>query len=301
MPAITGIEVSLEQGAVDWTRAWKNASFVYLSASKGGKVVDPNLKSNWQGAGVVGLGRGLIHEFHPRNVNDWKKQLELFVGLVLKYPCELPPVLDIQNDNGLRKVEMDNIGAKFCKRFAETIGTGLILRTNARFFDQHLPLTDWAKHRQLWVVDTSGDDEPQIPVEWTKQRPPWIFWTYSSSENTLGPVFGLSSRHADLIRFYADPRRFKKLFTVTVTPVDPPQPGESVKPSPSTPIEFRVLEDALDIHAGPGRDFPQVGSLQRDERVSMRDLAAEGEIWIEIEQGKWVPWKIRAKRFMSKE
>jgi len=119
MSKIIGIDVSGANGDINWSLARQHVSFVYFKASQGAETVDAALEENWEEAGEVGLPRGLVHIFHPRDMKDWKKQLELFTGLVGKYPCELTPVLDIQINNGLRKVEMDNIGAKFCKKFSE--------------------------------------------------------------------------------------------------------------------------------------------------------------------------------------
>jgi len=302
MAKITGIDVSEAQGAVNWTVTRQHAAFVYIKASQGASLVDPSLKANWEGAGEVGLPRGLVHVFHPLDLKDWKQQLESILSLVVKFPCEMPTVLDLQSDGGLRKSEMDNIGAKFIKRYAENVGEELIIRTNGPFFDKNLPLTDWAKHRKLWVVDTSGGDEPAVPREWSKQKPPWVLWQYSGRENALGAAYGLSSRYVELTRFFGDKKRFNRLFGVMVTTVEPPKPGERPpQPVSRDAIQFFVDADSVDVHISPGTHFPKVGELEKGDRVALLDMSAEGDVWIQIADGKWVAWKIDGKRKLRRD
>lgn len=296
MSKITGIEVSQEQGRVNWLRAKSNTSFVYLVASQGTSGVDPNLEKNWKGAGDVDLPRGLIHVFDPRDIKDWKEQLALFQGLVEKHPCELPPVLDLQMDNGLRKVEMDNIGAKFCKRFAEGAGQELIIRTNAAFFDKKLPLTDWAKHRWLWVVDLTGGKKPTLPKEWSKRKPPWVFWNFSAGENSLGPAYGLESRSARLSHYFGIVARFNKMFGVMVREVDIPSEDESVVPVHDQPLVLRASGDNLAIREAPDAKAKQVGELMDGDRVGVMELSADGDVWVKVAEGKWMAWKLDGKQ-----
>ena len=301
MAKIIGIDVSESQGAIDWTAARQHAVFVYLKASQGAKRVDPNLKANWEGTGEVGLPRGLVHVFRPLDIKDWKQQLEFILSLVVKFPCEMPTVLDLQFDGGLRKAELNNIGAKFCKRYAENVGVELIIRTNAAFFDKNLPLTDWAKHRKLWVVDISDGDEPVVPREWSKRRPPWVLWRYSGRENALGAAYGLSSRYAELTRFYGDKKRFNRLFGVMAAPVEPPDPVERPLPAPEPPAQFFVDVESLEVRFSPGTQYPPIGMLQRGDRVPLLDLSAVGDVWVQIADGKWVPWKIAGKRKLRRD
>jgi len=300
MSKIIGIEVSEAHGDIDWSLTRQHVSFVYIKASQGVETVDAALEENWREAGEVGLPRGLVHIFHPKDIKDWKKQLELFTGLVGKFPCELTPALDIQTNNGLRKVEMDNIGAKFCKRFSERTGQELILRTNAAFFNKRLPLTDWAKPRGLWVVDIRGD-EPAVPVEWSKRKPPWIFWKYSAGENSLGAAYGLSSTSADLTRFFGDATRFNKIFGVMVAPVEPVKAGEQRESGRAAPLAFRSRVDHVIVRGGPGDQFPRVGELQSGERGFVEDFSAPQELWVRIGEDRWVPWILDGKQMLDKE
>ena len=206
------------------------------------------------------------------------------------------PVLDIQSPTHLRKSALNNIGAKFCKWYFKEMGKELFIRTNAPYFNTKLPFTDWAKHRKLWVVDISSAKDPTLPKEWSRRRPPWVFWTYSGKENNLGPAYGLSSRYAELTRFYADERRFNKMFSVSVTIPTAPPPV-----APADGLPFKVISDQLDIQEGPGNYFPRVAGLKKGDTVRVSDLASENDVWVEIGEGKWVPWKLDGKQKLDRE
>jgi GH25 family lysozyme M1 (1,4-beta-N-acetylmuramidase) len=218
MKAVIGVCISEAQGAIDWQVLRQKVSFVYLVTAAGEKP-DANLDANFNAAVQAGLPVGLIHLMQIFHIKLWKTQNTAIINAVKKYKTNLPPILDLQFDGDLTKNELNNVGAKFTKFFEKGTLKKLGFRTNAAFFNKHYPLTDWAKYRYLWVVDP-GVATPAVPKEWSKRKPQWIYWTYNASENNLGPQLGLSSPHAELLRFYGDASRLKKTFSLQVTEVE---------------------------------------------------------------------------------
>jgi GH25 family lysozyme M1 (1,4-beta-N-acetylmuramidase) len=218
MKAVIGACISQAQGAIDWNLLHQKLSFVYLVASDGASP-DPSLDENFQGATQVGLPVGLIHLLKSTNMEEWKAQNLAYVEIAKKYNDRLPPMIDLQFDGGLSKNDMNIVGAKFTNWFEKGAGQQLGYRTNAAFFNGRLPLTDWARHRPLWVFQP-GAAKPDVPKEWANRKPQWVFWSYAAGENSLGAQVGVSSTWVELIRFFGDLARFQKMFKVQTVEVD---------------------------------------------------------------------------------
>ncbi len=63
---LQGIDVSHYQGTIDWQKvAQAGIRFVFVKATQGITVVDPQFQTNWQEAKAAGLLRGAYHFFEP--------------------------------------------------------------------------------------------------------------------------------------------------------------------------------------------------------------------------------------------
>ncbi len=215
--AIIGLVLSAAQGTPDWALLRQKVSFVYLASAQAGQV-DPSLEANIQGASQVGLPFGLLCLLQATSLEDWKPQNQQFIEQVKLYKDQLPPALDLQFDGGLTKNDMNTVGAKFVNQFEQGSGQSLILRTNAAYFNGRLPLTDWARHRMLWVYEP-GASAPQVPKEWANRKPQWVLWSYSAGENSLGASLGLATPNAELVRYFGVKARFAQMFKAQVNEV----------------------------------------------------------------------------------
>ena len=93
---VSGIDVSQFQLTVDWTKVKAaGAQFVFIKASEGVTITDPNFAVNRQGAKAAGLICGAYHLFRPRDTVQ--AQVDNFVAAVGTVEVgELPPVLDVE-------------------------------------------------------------------------------------------------------------------------------------------------------------------------------------------------------------
>jgi lysozyme len=93
---IEGIDVSSNQGQVDWTavkRAGK--AFAFARATIGGHQLDSQFATNWQRMRDAGIIRGAYHFFWPST--PWQDQAELFTKTIGSLsPGDLPPALDLE-------------------------------------------------------------------------------------------------------------------------------------------------------------------------------------------------------------
>src|SRR5215207_7897685 len=74
-------------------------SFVFIKATEGVRNEDINFKRNWKKAKDAGLARGAYHFFITSK--SGKQQAENFIKRVKLEPGDLPPVLDIEQTNGV--------------------------------------------------------------------------------------------------------------------------------------------------------------------------------------------------------
>ena len=92
---IEGIDVSSNQGKVDWSAAARAGKvFGFARATIGGHQADRQFAANWQGMKDAGIFRGAYHFFWP--LTPWHDQAESFIKTVgALNPGDLPPVLDL--------------------------------------------------------------------------------------------------------------------------------------------------------------------------------------------------------------
>ena len=66
IPGVAGIDVSSNQGGVDWSLvAGQNLAFAYIRATVGAHTSDAKFAGNWTRIRGTGLLRGAYHFFWP--------------------------------------------------------------------------------------------------------------------------------------------------------------------------------------------------------------------------------------------
>ena len=91
-----GIDVSSNQGAVDWNAVSQaNISFAYVRASLGAHSADSQFAGNWSRLRGTGLLRGAYHFFWPlASATDQASHYIDVVGNLM--PGDLPPMIDLE-------------------------------------------------------------------------------------------------------------------------------------------------------------------------------------------------------------
>ena len=103
-PDVRGIDVSDNNGRVDWNQVKKDGLvFSFIKATDG--ISYPEVwyfNENWPKMKAAGIVRGAFHYYEPSN--DPIEQANYFADTLLKAGFEdgdMPPVLDIELDGGL--------------------------------------------------------------------------------------------------------------------------------------------------------------------------------------------------------
>ncbi|HEX6185391.1 MAG TPA: GH25 family lysozyme [Pyrinomonadaceae bacterium] len=180
---LTGIDVSHFQGHVDW-QAVKAAgcAFAFAKATEGTGVTDPTFAANWAGMKAAGLLRGAYHFY--RAAEPAAEQAAHFLSTVQFAPGDLPPVLDIEVNDGVTGEALVGGVQTWLDAVEPAAGVTPVIYTNTPFWDAHF--NNQFSAYPLWVAHYTNAPAPSpLPVGWTV----WTFWQYSQSLN-IGGVAG---------------------------------------------------------------------------------------------------------------
>jgi len=198
---IHGIDVSRYQQNIAWEEVQSmkvkevQLGFAFIKATQGIGNTDPQFSRNWKKAKKNGIIRGAYHFFMANK--DGKMQAENFIDRVELEAGDLPPVLDVEQLNGVSNEQLK----KETKIWLETIENYYhvkpLIYTNVEFYTRYLG--DEFDQYPLWVAHYYQAHEPHIHREWS-------FWQH----NDEGRVNGIISK-VDFNVFSGDSLAFRNI------------------------------------------------------------------------------------------
>lgn len=189
---LNGIDVSHHNGVIDWkTTLSSEISFAYAKATEGLGVKDSQFAANYQAMKDNGLLRGAYHFFRPGTDPDGQSQNFLSVVASLE-PGDLPPVLDIEVDDGQSPTTIINGVQRWLDTVQAALGRQPVIYTSASFWNTKLGGTAAFARRPLWVAHYTAKPAPSMPNGFAD----YAFWQYSEN----GSVPGITG-NVDLDRF----------------------------------------------------------------------------------------------------
>ena len=227
MATVPGIDVSYWDAGIDWPKVRATGQrFVVAKATEGDFYSDPTFDDNFLGSKPAGFLRGAYHFFRC-NV-DAKKQADYFINYVKSFKDngELPPVLDLESNDGVTKEKIVPAVKIWLDRVEAAFGRKPIIYSGYYFLQDYLseagggpPL--WAKDYPLWLAQYPNQYvegmQPSLPRGWFK----WTIWQYSEKGRLNG--FG-NNVSVDLDLFNGtleDLYRFAGAQIITETPKTP--------------------------------------------------------------------------------
>lgn len=199
--SIHGIDVSRYQDLIAWEEVKKMSvgdirlGFAFIKATEGIGNTDPQFRRNWKRAQSNGIVRGAYHFFIASK--DGKMQAENFIKRVELEPGDLPPVLDVEQRNGVSKTQLQREVKKWLQTVESYYGVKPIIYTNVDFYKQNLG-SDFDGY-PLWVAHYYQREQPRITRDWT-------FWQH----NDQGNVNGITAR-VDFNVFRGDSIEFRSM------------------------------------------------------------------------------------------
>jgi GH25 family lysozyme M1 (1,4-beta-N-acetylmuramidase) len=192
MAIVPGIDVSYWNAGIDWPKVRATGQrYVFVKASEADYYRDSTFDDNWLVAKSAGLLRGAYHFFRC-NV-DAKKQADAFINYVKSFndDGELPPVLDIETNDGQRKEKIILAVKTWLDRVEAAFGKKPIIYSGQYFLQDYLSEAGggppaWAKDYPLWLAQYPNNyvegSQPYLPRGWFK----WTFWQYSEKGRVNG-------------------------------------------------------------------------------------------------------------------
>jgi len=199
--SIHGIDVSKYQDIIAWeeVKAMKvqniQMGFVFIKATEGIGNKDPQFHRNWKKAKANEIIRGAYHFFIASK--DGKMQAENFIKRVEIEPGDLPPVLDVEQLNGVRPAQLRREIKKWLETIENYYEVSPIIYTNVDFYEQYLG-SEFDKY-PLWVAHYYEGQQPRIARD-------WIFWQH----NDQGRINGITSK-VDFNVFKGDSAGFRSI------------------------------------------------------------------------------------------
>lgn len=199
--AIHGIDVSRYQNIIAWEEVSAmrvhniQMGFAFIKATEGIGNTDPQFRRNWKKAKANNIPRGAYHFFIASK--DGKLQARNFIDKVDIEPGDLPPVLDVEQRNGVSTAQLRREVRKWLDAVEYHYKVKPIIYTNVDFYKQYLG-SDFDRY-PLWVAHYYEQQQPRIKRD-------WIFWQH----NDGGRVNGIISK-VDFNVFRGDSAQFRNL------------------------------------------------------------------------------------------
>ena len=174
---IHGIDVSHYQSTIHWDSIIaQDITFAFVKATEGEELTDSIYCHNWSEMKRVGIKRGAYHFFRP--TLSVYKQAKNFIENVSLEPGDLPPVLDVEVDDG----SSDHLAVFRIKTWLEMIedhyNVKPIIYTNIRYYNKY--------------IAGNLDDYPIRIARYSKSKPllafekEWLFWQYGNRGRLKG-------------------------------------------------------------------------------------------------------------------
>ncbi len=169
--AIHGLDISHHQGDIDWEKVGNlDYDFVFVKATEGITHQDVNFTENWNALSQTTLKKGAYHYFRP-NVSPIK-QVENFLNLVPLKSGDLPPVLDVETDDGRTQEEVIETALEWLEEMEKRTCVKPILYTYQKFYNQYFK-EKFAEY-PIWIARYSTEKPELI------NQAEWDFWQYGN-------------------------------------------------------------------------------------------------------------------------
>jgi len=226
---ITGIDVSHWQGRMDWSKAKEaGASFGIFKATDFWKAqprgfVDSEADNNWSGTLDAGLINGCYCWLQPKV--DPTVQANFFLEFWNVHPCNLPPILDVEDTDVFNHSDMLWRVQKWLQVVEDALDIKPMVYTSYGYmmsFDKSK--AQFLSQYPLWQAWYSVFN-PKVPAPWTS----WTIWQHTAKGD--GQKYGAVAKNIDMNKFDGTLDDLKRLCNMEVEPSNPqpdPTPAERV-------------------------------------------------------------------------
>jgi lysozyme len=200
---IYGIELSFQNGTVDWAQIKKNStpvSFAYIKCTHGSFMIDPKCAEHSNGAIGAKIRFGYYHVATLNSsdiISGATAEAKAFdAAMNIMPPCRLMPALHLEtNDKHLSPAEVELWISTFLSVMNSLGRKNIMLYSNRGFFDSHLTAKHPFGNLPLWHSQSNASTIPHLPRGWNK----YTIWQFSET----GKVDGIGT-NCDLSKSTSD-------------------------------------------------------------------------------------------------
>ncbi|AKK02087.1 glycoside hydrolase family 25 protein [Corynebacterium epidermidicanis] len=179
--APSGIDVASWQGAIDWHGvAGAEQKFAFVKATEGLDYTNPQYHADITAADASGLTTGSYHYGRPNT--DPIAQARHYAAAYKAHPQDLPPVLDIEQTDGVGVGELQNWTRDFLGEVERQTGRKPMVYTYRYFWEQDMGNTTEFAHYPLWFAAYQSEVPTQLPGGWQQMA----FWQRTGEGRVTG-------------------------------------------------------------------------------------------------------------------
>lgn len=160
--------------------------FAIIKATEGTHYINPHFRPDTVNFISEGKPVGFYHYARPSSdPEDAREEARFFVevtGMNIGVKS-LPPVLDIEEHEGLSSRELITWTHTFVDEIKELTGRDTMIYTYPWFWENRMANTTEFNHLPLWIAHYTDNGEPgRLPGGWTD----WVFWQHTDSGTIPG-------------------------------------------------------------------------------------------------------------------
>ncbi|MEJ5998103.1 glycoside hydrolase family 25 protein [Corynebacterium sp. H130] len=178
--APSGVDVASWQGAIDWSAVNQSQDFAFIKATEGIGYQNPQYTHDIQQARNNGLVVGAYHYARPGT--DPVAQAAEFAAAYNAHPQDLPPVMDLEQTDGLGPAELQAWTRTFLGETERLTGRTPIVYTYRYFWQQDMGNTTEFKRYPLWLAAYQNEVPGQLPGGWDQMA----FWQRADDGRVSG-------------------------------------------------------------------------------------------------------------------
>lgn len=181
---LAGVDVASHQhvrSPMDISRVMNDGQdFAFVKATEGTHYINPHFRPDVIDFIKESAPVGFYHYAQPTaDPEDAREQAQFFInvtGLNIGVKA-LPPVLDIEEDNGLTPSQLIAWTHAFVDEVKEATGRDVMIYTYPNFWLNKMGNTTEFSHLPLWIAHYNNQGQPgSLPGGWES----WDFWQYTS-------------------------------------------------------------------------------------------------------------------------
>lgn len=168
-----GIDVSAYQGRIDYRLVKESGiDVVYIKASEGDYLEDPEFRNNYEGARENGLNIGFYHFVRARNEEEAIREAEFFARVISGTTPNCRLAMDFEVFGNLTDYEINNISKVFLERTRELTNKEMVIYSNT-YDATSIFSYELASRYPLWVAQY-GVSTPNDNGKWEN----WVGFQY---------------------------------------------------------------------------------------------------------------------------